>query len=151
MGTYSSAAQRSTVGMREAGEESNKVKIINLFHASKSQQNRAEDRERKRGGRKRGRLCLSERWVQPGNGLIMLKRAVMMCCGCIIMWLPGAGCASGLDYPGLGRGGGSGKGNEYVEQPQIELWLAYSCFFVLSLDLEDHKIICDYSACTLVI
>lgn len=41
MGTYSSAAH--CVGMREAGEESNKVKIINLFHASKSQQNKKKE------------------------------------------------------------------------------------------------------------
>lgn len=45
------AAQRSAVGMREAGEESNKAKIINLFHASKSQQNsqrRGYERKRER-------------------------------------------------------------------------------------------------------
>lgn len=70
MGTYSSAAH--CVGMREAGGESNKVKIINLFHASKSQQNstRRRQKEKERDGEREG-----VREMSAGNGLIMFERA----------------------------------------------------------------------------
>lgn len=94
MGTYSSAAH--CVGMREAGEESNKVKIINLFHASKSQQNSRRRRREKEseGEREQERLCVSERWVRTRQRLNYVRK------GCSSWWCVVAASSScGWEWP----------------------------------------------------